>query len=81
MRLTNEVYMPEKVNVTHEDKHPHLSEACKHFKAAHESIHKSMEELLPKGTIEHHRAARKEMLLAFRSLLDAAIEHAEKTTR
>jgi hypothetical protein len=65
--------MPEKVNVTSKDKYPHLTEARKHFKAAHESIHKSMEELLPKDYLEHRRAARKEMLLAFRSMLDAAI--------
>lgn len=73
--------MPEKVNITSTDKYPHLTEARKHFKAAHESIHKSMEELLPKGYLEHRRAARKEMLLAFRSLLDAAIEHTEKKPR
>lgn len=73
--------MPEKVNVTSMDKNPHLTEARKHFKAAHESMHKSMEELLPKGYLEHRRAARKEMLLAFRSLLDAAIEHTEKKPR
>ncbi len=70
--------MPEKVNVTHEDKYPHLSEARKHFKAARESLHKSMEQMLPKGFVEHRRAARKEMLLAFRSLLDGAIEHVDK---
>ena len=73
--------MPEKVNVTSTDKYPHLAEARKHFKAARESMHKSMEELLPKGYIEHRRAARKEMLLAFRSLLDAAIERADKKPR
>lgn len=73
--------MPEKVNVTSTDQHPHLTEARKHFKAAHESMHKSMAELLPKGYLEHRRAARKEMLLAFRSLIDAAIEHTEKKPR
>jgi hypothetical protein len=36
------------------------------------------EELIPRGFIEHRRAARREMLLAMRSLLDAAIEHVEK---
>lgn len=70
--------MPEKVNVTHEDKYPHLTEARKHFKAAKESLHKSMEVMLPKGFIEHRHAARKEMLLAFRSLLDGTIEHMDQ---
>jgi hypothetical protein len=35
-------------------------------------------ELIPEGTREHFRSARKEMLLAFRSFLDAAIEDLEK---
>jgi hypothetical protein len=39
---------------------------------------KSIQELIPPGFIEHRRAARKEMLLAMRSLLDAAIERTEK---
>ena len=39
---------------------------------------KSMEEMLPPGFREHRKAAHKEMLLAFRSMLDAAIEHTEK---
>jgi hypothetical protein len=70
--------MAEKVKVESKDKYPELTEARKHFKAARESMHKSMEELIPKGYVEHRRAARKEMLLAFRSLLDAAIEYADK---
>jgi len=43
-------------------------------------------QLLPEAFWEHTRAARREMLLAFRSLIDAAIERTEarpvkKTTR
>jgi hypothetical protein len=33
---------------------------------------------LPEGFLEHRRAARKEMMLAVRSLLDAAIEKMEE---
>jgi hypothetical protein len=35
-------------------------------------------QILPEGFKEHTRAARKEMLLAVRSLLDTAIEELEK---
>lgn len=68
--------MPEKTNLT--GKNIKVEEARKHFKAAHESMHESLVELLPKGFIEHHKAARREILLAMRSLLDAAIEHMDK---
>jgi hypothetical protein len=47
-------------------------------KEAREHVKACWEELIPRGFIEHRRAARKEMLLAVRSLLDAAIERSEK---
>jgi hypothetical protein len=55
-------------------------EACEHAKEARSSLRKSIEELIPPGFIEHRRAARREMLLALRSLLDAAIERGDKRT-
>jgi hypothetical protein len=55
-----------------------MKEARDHAKAAGASMKKSFEELIPHGFIEHRRAARREMLLAMRSLLDAAIERMEK---
>jgi hypothetical protein len=66
--------MPEK---THEAS-PRMREARDHAKAARASMKKSFEELIPHGFLEHRRAARREMLLAMRSLLDAAIERMEK---
>jgi hypothetical protein len=54
-----------------------LHEAREHMKAAHASLRETFEGLLPRGFVEHRRAARKELLLAMRSLLDAAIERAE----
>jgi hypothetical protein len=66
--------MPEK---THEAS-PRMKEARDHAKAARASMKKSFEELIPHGFLEHRRAARREMLLAMRSLLDAAIERMEK---
>jgi len=53
-----------------------LQEAREHMKAARLSVRETLEDLLPKGFVEHRRAARRELLLAMRSLLDAAIERA-----
>ncbi len=69
--------MPEKTHQA-EEASPRLKEARAHVKAARQSFRLSLQDLIPKGFIEHRRAARKEMLLAMRSLLDAAIEHTEK---
>lgn len=49
-------------------------EAREHLKAAREEMRKSYETLLPPGFVEHRRAARKEFLLAARSLIDAALK-------
>jgi hypothetical protein len=40
-------------------------------------MRKSVETLFPPGFLEHRRAARREMLLAARSLLDAALRRTE----
>ena len=69
--------MPEKTHQA-EESSPRLKEARAHVKAAHESFRLSLQDWIPKGFTEHRRAARKEMLLAMRSLLDAAIERTEK---
>jgi hypothetical protein len=67
-------------NAEHE-KNPHFEEARQHMKAAHEAIHKTYESMFPTGFIENRRKARKEFLLAMRSMLDAAIEHVDKTIK
>jgi hypothetical protein len=69
--------MPEKTHHA-EEASPRLKEARAHVKAAQQSFRLSLQDLIPKGFLEHRRAARKEMLLAMRSLLDAAIERTEK---
>ena len=68
--------MPEKTHQA-EEASPKLKEAREHAKAARESMRKGLADFIPKGFMEHRRAARKEMLLAVRSLLDAAIARAE----
>ena len=57
-------------------------EALEHARNAREEFKKSVAALLPSLPAEfttHRRAARKEMLLAIRSLIDHAIERVEKT--
>ena len=53
-------------------------ETRQHIHAAREEFHKSMEGMLPPGFREHHREAHREMLLAWRSLIDAAVERMDK---
>lgn len=57
---------------------PHIpAEARDHMKSARHEMRKSWEALLPPGFVEHRRAARREMLLAARSLVEAALDHME----
>ena len=48
-----------------------------HLKAAHEARRESYRTFLPPEFFENQRKARKEMLLAARSLIDHAIERLE----
>ena len=54
-------------------------EVRQHARAAREELRASMKAFLPPGFIEHRKKAGKEMLLAWRSLIDAAIERIDKT--
>jgi hypothetical protein len=49
-------------------------EAREHFRAAREEMRKSIEALLPEGFVDHRKGARREMLMAWRSMLDVAIQ-------
>jgi hypothetical protein len=53
-------------------------EAREHFRAAHDEFHKSIEGMVPPEFMEHRRKARKEMLLAWRSLIDASLDRMDK---
>ncbi|MEW5942079.1 MAG: hypothetical protein AB1750_20630 [Chloroflexota bacterium] len=58
-------------------------ETRQHARAAREEFRKGVEALMPESYREfhqHRKAARKEMLLAFRSLIDHAIKRAEEET-
>ncbi len=56
-------------------------EAREHWKAARAELRDSIRALLPPEFITHRRKARKEMLLAWRSMIDAAIERIDKKTK
>jgi hypothetical protein len=59
-----------------EDKIP--EETRQHLRAVREELHKSIEGMLPPGFMEHRRKARKEMLLAWRSMIDASLAGMEE---
>ena len=48
-----------------------------HVRAAREEMRESIKAFLPPVFIEHRWKARKEMLLAWRSLIDSALERME----
>ncbi len=52
-------------------------DAKKHLKAAREARRESLSSFLPPEFIENQKKARKEMLLAARSMIDHAIERIE----
>ena len=64
---------------TQSEKNERLEEARQHMRAARENMHKVTEAMIPEGVRENQRAARKEFLLGLRSLVDAVIEHTEKS--
>ena len=53
-------------------------EVRQHVRAAHEEMRESINAFLPPGFVEHRKQARKEMLLAWRSLIDGALERMEE---
>ena len=53
-------------------------ETRQHYQKARAEMREAVKEFLPEGFIEHRRAARREMLLAMRSLLDSTIERMEE---
>ena len=59
-----------------EDKIP--EEVRQHVRAAREEMRESIQAFLPPGFIEHRKKARREMLLAWRSLIDSTLERLEE---
>jgi hypothetical protein len=61
-----------------EDARNACREAWQHVRAAGDEVRKSVASMMPPEVGQHRRAAQKEMLLAFRTLIDAAIERVER---
>jgi hypothetical protein len=57
---------------SYEDKIP--EEVRQHARAAREELRESVKAFLPPEFFEHRKKARKEMLLAWRSMIDAALD-------
>jgi hypothetical protein len=54
-------------------------DARQHLHAAHQAMREGMETFLPPEFIDHRRAARREMLLAARSLIDHALKRMDES--
>jgi hypothetical protein len=59
-----------------EDKIP--EDVRQHVRAAREEMRESIKAFLPPKFLEHRRKARKEMLLAWRSVIDTALERIDE---
>ena len=66
--------MPEKTSRQKKFEGRIPEDAREHFRAAHEEMRKGVRTLLPEGFLEHRKSARREILMAWRSMLDAALE-------
>ena len=62
-----------------EDKIP--EEVRQHMRSAREELRESVKAFLPPEFMEHRKKARKEMLLAFRSVIDSALERMEDKSK
>ena len=56
-------------------------ETREHYRQAREEMRKSFEGLFPPEFAEHRREARKHMLLAWRSMIDSALEHMDEKAK
>jgi hypothetical protein len=64
-----------------EEKHeenPNIREARTHARAAREEMRKAIEGFLPPAVVEHRKAAKREWLLAMRSMVNAALERIDR---
>jgi hypothetical protein len=53
-------------------------EAREHFRAARKEMREGVKTLFPEGFFEHRKSARREILLAWRSMLDSAIQRMDE---
>jgi hypothetical protein len=70
--------MTEQVTGAESSVQEHLPKAWEHVKAAGDELRKGLASVVPPEVHEHGRAARREALLAARSVIDAALARLEK---
>jgi hypothetical protein len=70
--------MTEQVRADEREAASHLPEAWRHVKAAGEELRRTLASVLPPDFHNHGRAARREALLAARSVIDAALDRIDK---
>lgn len=63
------------------EENPNIREARRHARAAREEMRRTLEAFLPPRVIEHNRAARREWLLAMRSMVNAALDELDRADR
>ena len=62
---------------TERPRDPNIEEARLHMRAAKRAMRQTVEAWLPTGVVENQRKARKEFLMAMRSVINAAIDRME----
>ena len=70
--------MPEKTSRQKKYESHVPEDAREHFRAAHEEMREGVKTLFPEGFLERRKNARREVLMAWRSILDSAIERMDK---
>jgi len=70
--------MAEKTSEKTNPKRIFSEEAREHMRAAREEFRESVTSLFPPEFVQHRRRAKKEMLLAWRGVIDAALERLEE---
>jgi hypothetical protein len=74
--------MVEQTHRTRKDFESRIPEETRqHFRAAREEFHKSIEGMLPPEFTEHRRKAHKEILLAWRSIIDATLKRMDESQK
>lgn len=69
--------MAEKTNEEKKYEHHIPSEAREHFRTARQEMCKGLEGIIPPGFKDHHYKVHHEILLGWRSMIDAAIQRME----
>ena len=70
--------MPEKTSRQKKYENHIPEDAREHFRAARKEMREGMKTLFPEGFLDHRKGAHREMLMAWRSILDSALERMDE---